>query len=296
MNGVVSSLYDIDSIVIPEDMLQVCIDEQRVEDDVRSLSIRFAKESPADQVEKGDLAYCQADKESYPDQRTVLIYTGLDLPGAEEAKAAVIGKKAGDSVSCKLAGKNVILTVQKVLRRTPVEVDDALIAGMGLEGVTTVAAYKDHVRERLTADQEMENSKMAVALYIRTMTENSTYTYDEKEMEAYVQSVMAEYVKEAEEVTGETVDEAEVKEGIVSQCEQMWMAEAFCKSRGVAVDLSGIKADTDQMIEMMELMGEEIPDRAEMEEMARQDAYFGGFVDYVSKIVEEKMGGSYGDR
>lgn len=296
MNGVVSSLYDIDSIVIPEDMLQVCIDEQRVEDDVRSLSMRFAKESPADFVEKGDLAYCQADKESYPDQRTVLIYTGLELPGAEEAKAAVTGKKAGDSVSCKLAGKDVTLTVEKILRRTPVEVDDALIAGMGIEGVSTVADYKTHVRERLTADQEMENSKMAVAFYIRTMTEKSTYTYDEAEMEAHVQSVMAQYVKEAEEVTGETVDEAEVRDGIIYQSEQMWLAEAFCKSHGVAVDLSRIKEDTDQMIEMMELMGEEIPDRAEMEEMARQDAYFGGFVDYISKIVQEKMGGSYGNR
>ena len=74
-----------------------------------------------------------------------------------------------------------------------------------------------------------------------------------------------------------------------------WMAEAFCKAKEIPVDLSAIEEDTDKMIEMMELMGEEVPDRAEMKEMAVQDAYFGGMMTYMDKMIKEKTGGSYGN-
>ena len=294
MNGVVNRLYDIDSIVIPEELLAVSVDETQVEKQVQTLSVRYAKESPADVAVCGDLVCCRADADSYPDGRQILIYTGMCLPGAEKAKEAVIGKRAGDMVVTELTNRPMTLTIEKVIRRTPVEVDDALIAGMGIEGVTTVEEYKAYIREKLTKDLQMENGKAITAYYLQQMTENSTYSYDEKAMDAYIDGLMDEYAKEAQEM-GETVTPEEIKEGVIAQEKQMWMIEAFCKEKELPVDLSSVREDTDRMIEMMELMGEEIPDREEMEEAARQDAYFTAFLEFIDQLVAKKTGGAYGN-
>lgn len=45
MNGTVTKLCDIDSIAIPEPMLELHVDEQRVEEELQQLSLRYAKES-----------------------------------------------------------------------------------------------------------------------------------------------------------------------------------------------------------------------------------------------------------
>ena len=293
MKGTVSSLYDIDNIVIPDDMVKITVDEQRVQEETDALSKRYAREELTETAEKGDLVYCQADKESYPDDRRILIYPGLQLPGASEAEEALIGKTVGDTVSCELAGKKAVLTVEKILRRTPVPVDDALVASAGIEGVDSISAYKDYIRNKLEEDLKMENGKAITALYIQQMTENSTYEYDTQEMEAHVQSLVKEYKEEAT-ADGEQVTEDEIRKSIVLQEEQNWMVEAFCKEKNLEVDLSSVKEETDQMIEMMKLMGEEIPDREEMERYARQDAFFTAFLSYIDKIVEEKTGGAYG--
>lgn len=297
MHGVVSKLYDIDSIVIPEELLAVHVDEQQIADEVALLGIRYAKETQEDTVEKGDLVYTKADETSYPDGRTILIYTGLSMPGVEKAAEAVLGKHKGDAVAAEVAGKSVTLTIEKILRRTPVEVTDDLVAGMGIDGVTNLENYKTYLRDKKAEDQQMEKSKEVAHFVIDQMVKNSTYTYDEAEMDAHVQKMMEQYQKEME-LYGEEMEEVspeEIQEGIIAQEKQTWMVKAFCESKGLEADLSSVEEDTDQMIEMMQLMGEEIPDRAEMIEMAIQDAYFNEFLNYIEQMVAQKKGGSHGN-
>ena len=294
MKGVVEKLCDIDSIAIPEELLECNVDEQQIEAAVQSLSVRYAKEEPSEQVSKGDFVSCQADKESYPDGRTILLYPGMNMPGAEDAEAAVLGKKAEDVVSTSIAGKSVTLTIKKIAHRIPAQVTDELIAGIGLEGVSTIAQYKEHVRAKMLEDQKMEKGKEIVRYFMDKLTNESTYKYDQAEMEAYIQSMMAQYTQEAEEM-GENISPEEIRQGIIYQSKQAWMTEGFCKAKEIEVDLSSIEEETDKMIEMMELMGEAVPDRAQMTEMAVQDAYFSGFMSYLDKVIGEKTGGSYGN-
>ncbi len=287
MNGLVSNLYDIDSIVIPDELINISVDEQRVEDEVGTLALRYAKETLADKAEKGDLVYCQADKDSYPDGRTILVYTGIVVPGAEKAAEDVLGKSVGDTVKTEIAGKTVELTVEKILRRTPVEVNDALVAGMGIEGVTTLDEYRKHVSDRIMEDMKLENEKAIVGYYLDQMVSNSTFVYDEKEMEDYV-SEMSERYKEECEAMGEAYDPEEMKEGIICQAKQDWMTEAFCKSKGIEIDHAAIEEDTDRMIEMMQLTGEEIPERSELVEMSLHNAYFDGLFGYIDTLIAKK--------
>lgn len=294
MNGKVDKLYDIDSIVIPEELLNVSVDEQRIDDEVGMLSLRYARESLADTAAESDLVYAKADPESYPDGRTILLYTAMDMLGAEEAAKAVIGKKAGDVVSTVLAGKNVTLTIEKVLHREPVEVTDGLIAGMGIEGVSDIEAYRVYLREKMITDLKMENNKEIVRHILNVMTENSTYSYDEKEAKAQMMAMAEQYQKEYEQM-GETVTVEEICEGMIAQEKQMWMAKAVCENKGIEVDTSSAEEDADRMIEMMQLTGEPVPDREEMIQMAVQDAYFNGLMSYIDSMVQQKVGGSDGN-
>ena len=85
-----------------------------------------------------------------------------------------------------MAGKTVTLTVEKVLRRTPVEVSDVLIAGLGMDGVATVADYRNYLRNKAMDDLKMEQSKGVIRYLLEQMEENSTFSYDPQELDAYV--------------------------------------------------------------------------------------------------------------
>lgn len=299
MNGYVSKLYDIDSIVIPKEMLSASVDEKRVEEAVQTLSMRYAREIQADIVEKGDLVYCQADQTSYPDGRTILLYTGLDIEAAKVASEAVIGKKAEDSFLTALAQKQVGLTVKKILRRIPVEVNDALIAGMGIDDVISVEDYKAYIRQKIAKDQEMENSKAVLRYVMDEMVEKTSYVYDETEMQAHVQVMMAEYEQMIAAAGEDEIEEDEspedIKENIIYQVKQYWMAEAFCKSKDIQVDETDIEDEINRMVEMMELTGEPVPEREELRSMMIQDAYLNGFFEYVNQMIEQqKEGGENG--
>ena len=298
MNGVVSNLYDIDSIVIPEELLKTSVDEQRVENEVQALSVRYAKEVVADDVSKGDLVYCQADKASYPDGRTILIYTGMDIPGAEKAAATVVGKKVNDTFASVLLDKQVTLTVKKIIHRIPVAVNDTLIANMGIEGVTSVENYKAYIRAKIMEDQKLENSKAIIHYIMDQMVEHSAYIYDEKEMEAHVNNMMAQYAQYEAEMPEDDIEESpeDIKESIIYQAKQYWMAKAFCEQKGITIDENDVEAEMNRMIEMMELTGEPIPERKEMKAMMIQDAYLNAFFEYIDRMIEQKAGDADGSR
>ena len=294
MKGIVTKLCDIDSIEIPQEMLDLRVDEQQVEAELQALSLRYASETQADVAEQGDTVFCQADAESYPDGRTILLYTAVPMPGAADAAKQALGKKPGDTFTAPLAGKNVTLTVKKIIRRTPVEVNDALIAGLGMDGVSTVEDYRNYLRNKAMDDQKMEQSKAVIRYFLEQMEQGSTFEYDPQEMDAYVQKNMEEYLKESQEMGIEESPE-EIKASIIAQEKQNWMAEAFCNSRNIPVDAADAEAQADQMLEMMQLTGETAPDRDEMVEMILQGAYLDGVIAYINEIVEKKMGGSHGN-
>lgn len=288
MNGSVSKLCDIDSIVIPEEMLNVSVDEARIEEEIKALSLRYAEERQVDKVQKGDIVYCEADKESFPDGRTIILYTDIDVPRAENASKASLGMNSGESFETELVGKKVQLTVNKIVRRTPAEVTDELVAGMGVEGVSTIDEYRAYITKRAEDDQKMENSKMLIGYYIDQMVNGSTYDYDETEMEDYVKSVLEAHQDEFIDPMDSGLSEDDIKESVIAQKKQSWMTKAFCESQGITIDEEELNEQIAQTREMMELVGEAVPDSEELAEMVEDDMYFTNFLEYVNNIVENK--------
>ncbi len=286
MKGIVEKLCELESIEIPEDMLKVTIDEHCTDKGVEQLAIRYADESYVNTVEKGDLAYCTADKESRSDERKILVYTGVILPGAEKAAEDVIGKSIGDEVKTVICEKEVTLTIEKILRRIPVEVDDSIVKKENIEGVNTVEEYKKYLYDKTLADTRLEKSKVINYFIIKMMERESTFVYDQEELDKTIGKYLEEY-KAYEEFKNE--DPKDVYELTASQIKQGWVVRAFCESRGLNVDVKEAEEEADRMIEMLTLMGEEVPSREELIEDSLMNEYYGKFFAYLEDYVTKKM-------
>ena len=86
-----------------------------------------------------------------------------------------------------------------------------------------------------------------------------------------------------------------LKQAVISQVEQNWIAGAVCKSRGGTFDEAEFAAQADQMREMMELTGEPVPDRAELLEYARRGAALDVLFNAIDEIIVRKAGAEYGN-
>lgn len=295
MKGKVSRLCDISGIEIPAQMLEVSVDAAQVKAGVRQLSLRYALESEVQCAQMGDTVFCTADAQSYPDGRTVIVFTQPTVPGAEEAALAVTGKCVGDVVKTVLAGKAAELTVKKIVHRTPAEINDALIASLGIDGVSTVSEYEKYLGEKMLADLRMERSKELSHFYMDMLVAESGFEYDEDELEQYAQSCLSEWKTEYAEAGMDDVSDDEIINGVKYQTKQEWLAEAVCEMLGHTCDMAEIEAEADRMTEMMTLMGESVPPREEMLKMGIKDDKFTAMFGYIDGIIAEKIGGSHGN-
>ena len=293
MKGLVKKLCDIESIAIPEEMLDISVDPARIEEEVASLALRYANKTEVDTAESGDIVYCEADKESYPDGRTIIIYTGTELPGAKEAAAAAVKKSVGDVFSATLADKAATLKIVKIIRRTPAEINDALVTSIGIDGVSTVDGYREYMREKNLADLRMEKGKELSRYIVERMEEGSSFEYSEKDFDDYCEKSLAQMP--AEPGFEMQIGPEELRSSLLSQLKLGWMSEALCEKKGIKIDDAAIEAEADQMAEMMGLMGENAPDRAELIEASRQNALITEFFMEIDKIIDNKLGGANGN-
>lgn len=290
MKGVVTSLYPLEKVDIPEEFLDASVNPQQVEEELHRLSLRYAEEGEAETVQTGDTVYCRADADSYPDGRTILLYPVIEMPGAEEAAKATLGRRVAETFSTTLGEKEAVLTIERIVRPVPVEVNDALIASMGIEGVSTVEAYRAYTVERMHRDAMTEKHKLAMAHVERWLEENSTFAYEEGELEKALaenrDAIIADYL--AYDMPAPT--EEEMREAILAQNKQIWLSKALCEQRGIEIDAAQAEEDADQMLEILTLMGEEVPSREKLLEQSLENEYLNAYFTIVDEYVSRKLG------
>lgn len=290
MKGLVKKLFDVDSVEIPAEMLAVSIDEKCADEALERLSLRCAKEETVECVEMGDIVYCKADESLFSDNRTVLIYTSVMLPGAETAAKDVLGKKLYEIVETELCEKETKLKIEKIIHRTLATVDDSLIMSLGIEGVDSIEAYREYIKAKTVNAQKTEKVKEINHFVIKTIVDNSEFEYDEDETLEFAKKEYQKYLQEfGEEMLGESEDA--IVDSIIFQLKQSWYCEAFCKQRGIEIDMQAVEMQADQMLEMMSLMGQEVPDREEMLETEYQNECATALFAYIEGKTSEKMGG-----
>lgn len=289
MKGFVSKFCDVDSIEIPKEMLDVSVDENCAEQAIEKLSLRYASQSTAESVEQGDTVFCKSEKSVYPDERTVLIYTDVILPGAEKASKDVLGKNVGEIFETEIFEKEMQLKIEKIIRKTLAKVDDELIASMGIDAVDSVALYKQYIINKTANQIKTENIKHINNYVISSAVENSEFSYDEDEVMKYAKDEYQKYLEEYGDEESES--EEEIIDAIISNLKQYWYAEAFCKEKQIEIDMQSAKEQAKQMVEMMSLMGQEVPSEEEMVQEAVQNEYLRGLFTYIESKTAEKMGG-----
>lgn len=290
MKGKVTKLCDIDSIEIPEDMLKVEVTPDFVENALRLLSLRYGKSIDAETVENGDTVYCRADEESYPDKRKILLFIGTGVTGAETAESDVLGKSITETVETEIAEKKVNLTIEKIVRHIPAEVCDSIILSMNVEGVDTVDKYKEYILTKKLDSLKTEKIKAINYFLLTALSENSVFEYDECEMDEYAEKAADEaFELYSPEELSETREE--LKDEYIASKKQAWTAKAFCQAKGIKPDMTEIEDDADRMLEMMSLMGEELPDRDEIIEQSEENAYYGEFFTFIENMMSGKIGG-----
>lgn len=290
MKGQVTRLLEADKVQLPAEMLSVSITPRQVEEEVHQLSMRYASQVPAQTVEPGDVVTCQPDPDAYADGRSILLYTGLDIPGAGAAAKAVLGKQAGDSLSVSLGEKQVTLTVKEIIRLAPADISDGLIASLKLEGVATVEDYRRYAAAMLKQRELDDKRKMAVGYVMERMLEGSEFSYDPAELEAYFAAHLEEIVAEYREYGMEGTEE-DIRCDVLKQLEQGWMAEEICRRSGFEADMAAVEEEASQMLEMMTLMGETPPDRETLLEKGIRNMYIMEMFRQLENLVNEKMGG-----
>lgn len=290
MNATVTKLCGLGSVTLPAELMALRADEQQIEADIARLALRYADESETGTAEAGDIVRCTADSASYPDGRTVLLYPGAGIPGAEEAEAAATGAHPGDTLRVTLCGRSAALTIRSITRRTPVAVNDALIARIGLDGVTTVDDYRAMLRKKALADAKMEKSKQLAQLAVQQMLAGSEIDYDEAALEAYIDeelpAALADYA-----AYGIEADEQELRAALADQQRQSWLAKAFCAENGIIIDEAQVKDEAAQMYDLMQMSGETLPAREKFLAQMVGQAYISEFYMAVNAFVAQKMEG-----
>ena len=105
----VSKLYDRHCIAVPEEMRKWHTDgREEADQQLKALSYAHGTEINADKVQTGDSVHLRCD-EGKLQGRVVLIYPGLELPGAADAEKAVMGHCVNDVIMTKIGGAPVVL-------------------------------------------------------------------------------------------------------------------------------------------------------------------------------------------
>lgn len=290
MKGNVIRLCNLSDIAIPDEFLTATVDEAEVDRQVQALCRRYAAQLPVQQAQQGDIVYCRADGARYGDGRTVMLYTALDIPGAEEATQAALGKTIGARFSTVLCGAGVQLTVEKIIRPVPAQLDDGLIASIGLEGVNTVADYRAYMADKMLSECRMEHRKMAVSHVMERLIEDSEFSYSPADLDATIAEEMDEIIRQCQEAGMELPTREELRSGMLYQAKQGWAAAEYCRANGIRIDREAVEAEADQMLEMMALMGEPVPSREKMLESAMVDACVTELFGAIDALVAQKMG------
>lgn len=273
MKSTVLKLYDRRQITIPKDMVKWRISDEEVEQQLVVLSRTYGKESEAEQVEKGDSVRLSCEEGALRG-RIILLYPGLNMPGAVEAESAVLGRKVKERIVTAINGDSVTLTVEEIIRRTPADINDELVKNVHEEGVNTLDDYRRAYRER-TEEQNRQQAKKRISFFVmEEIARHSEYALDNEELENWKDEAARDEfqvcLEDGEdprlpEDGGEPLTDEQAIEKIKNELDlethfkMELVYSALCDAEGIPLDWDNLNEEFEKMIppEMAELLSEE---------------------------------------
>ena len=266
MKSRVVKLYDFMNIAIPAEMCDWQLDEAEIDVRINGLAMEFAQEIFAETVAEGDCVFCRAAENSPLADRTVLLFPGRAIPGAEDAEKAVIGKKVGDQVNTQIIGTTADIFIKKIFRRAPAAINDELVQKLEIDGVKTVSDYRDYFRK----NREENNLSMVVNEVVedilQELVQRSEMDIDDEEMKNWTEmrAVQAfEYMLESgedprlpEEGFDILTDEqaiANIAKSMGQQFKELLICRALCEENGIFFTVEDVLKELAENVDAEEL-------------------------------------------
>ncbi len=200
--GKVLKLFDYHKANIPREETLWRVPDAEIQEQLATIAVRHRDYQPAGTVESGDAAYCVCEgAKTLRGRKTVLLYPGLGLPGAEDAEAAVQGKNLGEVFQTVVRGENLELRVEKILRPCPPPaITDELIRQENIEGVESVEDYARWYRSKNEPERKESRPNGIYRWLLEEVTSKSEFDFGETELADYVdESVKVMYADMVEQ-------------------------------------------------------------------------------------------------
>lgn len=158
MKSKVTYLYDMRQASVPEELRKWRVSDEEVQAQLARVAAAHPVETKPGTVELGDSVLCRTTgKETKWNREALPFYPGRNM--LPEVEAALVGMEVGET---REVGDKTI-TVLEITRRRPSPLTDSLIAEEGIEGVSTLAQYRDWWKHN--TEQERRNRALSGIVY-----------------------------------------------------------------------------------------------------------------------------------
>lgn len=158
MKSKVTYLYDMRQASVPKELRKWRVSEAEVQAQLARVAAAHPVETNPSTVELGDSVLCRTTgKEAKWNREAIPFYPGRNM--MPEIETALVGMQIGET--SEVGDKEI--TVLEITRRQPAPLTDTLIAVEGIEGVSTLAQYKDWWKHN--AEQERRNRALSSIVY-----------------------------------------------------------------------------------------------------------------------------------
>lgn len=180
--------FDYKELEVPKELGLWHIPDSEIEEELSALAKDHSgEEETKGEIREGDCVYCtcvESSKEGWIG-RSVLLYPGRKLPGAESAEQAVLGKKSGEEFSCVIKDMEFSLKIEKTVRIHVMEVGDELVEKLGIPDVRTVEDYYRWYHGRHDGERKEKACIGIARFWLEEMSKRSEFEIDQEEKQKW---------------------------------------------------------------------------------------------------------------
>ncbi|MBR4971796.1 MAG: hypothetical protein IKY59_02375, partial [Oscillospiraceae bacterium] len=205
----IKKLYDFRQTQIPDALLQAEVTQEEMAAELHNAAARFTTVVLADSaIQAGDVVTLTfADEKAEGGVRTMYANVGK---GFDDVEVLLPGHNIGENVQFTYAGKDVNATIVCVKRLQIPALTDAHIVQLGIENVTTLPVFEDHLFAKLAEGQRKRKFRGIMGLVSKALMENTEFAEMEDDHPWYqaLNNVMMGRIQAFAQQMGQTVDEA----------------------------------------------------------------------------------------
>lgn len=275
MNSKMVKCFDYRTLEVPQELRkwQDGDPNKEIADELERLARDYSREKQIEsEICIGDSVQCtctEAKNENWL-KKPVLLFPGRNLPGAGDAEEKAVGKKAGDIFSCMIDEQELMLQVEKVIRRTNVQVGPELIELLQIPQVHTVEDYYRWYHEKHDPEKRNKACIRLVQYWLTEVLNRSEIFIDESEKEKWCRSkaeliykgMLAAGVDQRKQEDGSMLTEEEALRKIAAEQEIRFapfvIYEYFCGQDGFVLSEEEYRKELQKMAAERETPLEEL--------------------------------------